>query len=368
MKRLNVMTKELRFIFLLVAVSLIFSPFVQAETDSATSEADSQPAVQESADTPITEDEPTTEALGAAEVAAMGASDPPPPISPSAIGGAFSSLMSESFKTDLATGAATLNIPIVVPPGRKNVQPNIALSYSSNNSNGICGMGWSLPVSAIQRSTKEGVPRYGEMKDFIAGGEELINIGGNEYRAKIESSFTRYVYVTADNKWIAYDKSGTQYHFGSTQASRMTHPTNENYIFAWYIDEVVDVYGNTMGYEYWKDGNDYVYLKDIYYTSNDRCTPSLNADKRVQFVYDETTERPDKIYNNRPGWSTVIKRRLDKINVYLDLDIVWIYDLTYWPYSESSTSRSLLKSIQLSAPGEIEPLPAKTFTYQKLEP
>ena len=48
---------------------------------------------------------------------------------------------------------------------------------------------------------------------------ELVNISGNEYRAKIEGSFfkvTRLPGWGEDGKdyWIAKDKSGTQYVFG----------------------------------------------------------------------------------------------------------------------------------------------------------
>ncbi|MBU4487937.1 MAG: hypothetical protein KKI13_02580 [Candidatus Omnitrophica bacterium] len=295
---------------------------------------------------------------------AEGPIQPPslPAVSPSAIGGAFSSLMSESFKTDLATGAATLGIPIVVPPGRKNVQPNVALSYSSNNPNGVCGVGWSLPASAIQRSTKNGVPRYDNTDTFIAGGEELVYIGGDEYRAKIESSFTKYVYVSAENKWIAYDKAGTQYHFGLTEASRLNHP-NKPSTFAWYLDKAVDVYGNAITYAYEKSDNT-VYPKYINYTSNQLCNPPLSADKRVEFVY-EPADRPDKIYNYRAGWPSIMKKRLEKIRITIDGGVVWTYNLTY--ELSSDTSRSLLRSIQLSDSAG-NTLPAKTFTYQKLEP
>lgn len=306
--------------------------------------------------------------------AAYAAEPAPPPISPSAMGGAFSSLMSESFKTDLATGAATLGIPIVVPPGRKNVQPNVALSYSSGNPNGVCGVGWSLPIAAIQRSTKNGVPRYANMDDITAGGDELVYLGGEEYkeyRAKLETAFTKYLYVIQDKKWIAYDKSGTAYYFGTAPASRMADPDNENRIFAWYVDRVEDAYGNAMTYSYIKEGGS-LYLEYIYYTSNPECNPPLNADKRIEFVY-ESTERPDKIYNNRAGWETVIKKRLEKIKISIDSnkdsvwaggEVVWTYTLTYG--TSSNTSRSLLRSIQL-ADSEDNVLPAKIFTYQSLE-
>lgn len=295
-------------------------------------------------------------------IIAMASEPTPPAASPSAIEGAFSSLMGESFKTDLATGSSTLGIPIVVPPGRKNVQPNVSLSYSSGNSNGICGVGWAIPVSAIQRSTKEGVPRYSSLEGFVAGGEELVAIGGGEYRAKIEASFTKYEYDSINKTWIARDKSGTRYYFGSTAASRMTHPTNSDYIFAWYVDKVMDVYGNAVTYSYIEEDSS-VYLKYIDYTSNDQCSPALSADKRIEFVY-ESAERPDPIYSNRTGWPTAIKKRLEKIKISIDSGIVWIYNLSYTVSGD--TSRSLLQSVQLED-GQGNTLPAKTFTYQTLE-
>lgn len=295
-------------------------------------------------------------------LAEAGSQQPLQAVSPSAIGGAFSSLMNESFKTDLATGAATLGVSIVIPPGRKNFQPSIALAYSSNNPNGICGVGWSLPVSSIQRSTKNGVPGYDDTDTFTAGGEELVNIGGNEYRAKIESSFTKYVYISAENKWTAYDKTGAQYHFGLTEASRLSHPNKPANTFAWYLDKAVDVYCNTITYTYEKSDN-IMYPGYIDYTSNSLCSPPLSADKRVEFVY-ESAERPDSIYNYRAGWPSIMKRRMEKIRISINGGVIWTYNLNY--ELSSDTSRSLLKSIQLSD-GYGNTLPAKTFTYQKLD-
>ena len=364
MKRHAIMAKCFKGILIMTVLLFVVSPCTMAE-DAAVEPA-SEPLAEEANPSLAPADKAASEmtALGAGGMATMsGGEQPPlPSVSPSAIGGAFSSLMSESFKTDLATGAATMGIPIIVPPGRKNVQPNVALSYSSNNPNGLCGIGWSVPISAIQRSTKNGVPRYDNIDTFIAGGEELVNIGGNEYRAKIESSFTKYVYVNADNKWIVYDKAGTQYHFGSIEASRLCHPNKPANIFAWYLDKAVDVYGNTITYTYEKSDNT-IYPKYIDYTSNSSCNPQLLADKRVEFVY-ESAERPDKIYSYRAGWPSVIKRRLEKIRISINGGVIWTYNLNY--VVSPDTSRSLLTSIQLED-GSHNTLPAKTFTYQRLD-
>ena len=49
-------------------------------------------------------------------------------------------------------GSASYSIPIVLPPGRKGMQPNISLSYSSRAGNGIAGMGWNVSgLSSVHR-------------------------------------------------------------------------------------------------------------------------------------------------------------------------------------------------------------------------
>lgn len=60
---------------------------------------------------------------------------------PSAFGDPFAAFSGESLQADLATGAATLSVPITVPPGRSGIQPKPALVYSSQTPNGMCGVG-----------------------------------------------------------------------------------------------------------------------------------------------------------------------------------------------------------------------------------
>ncbi|MBL7069350.1 MAG: hypothetical protein ISS34_05785 [Candidatus Omnitrophica bacterium] len=276
------------------------------------------------------------------------------------ISGSAMPFLSESFQTDLATGAATMSIPITVPPGRKNMQPNLALSYSSNNSNGICGVGWAIPANYIQRSTKDGIPSY-DLSDtflFMSSGSnaELVNIENNEYRAKIESAFMKYVYD--GSSWIVYDKSGTQYRFGYDAASRLQE--NNSKVFGWYLDKVIDVYGNYLTYIYDKPDDGQIYLKEIRYTYG----ADLDYDKSIVFNYED---RSDKLYSYRSGWKISTSKRLDSIKVYLvgTTEPIWRYELTYGEPS-LNTSRSLLRKITVYDKTESS-LPPKTFTYQTLE-
>ena len=120
----------------------------------------------------------------------------------------------QSFQPDLFTGRATTSIPIAVPPGRKGMQPNLALSYSSSARNGWVGVGWSLDVGYIERSTKKGVPKYDATDTFTfmfqGVASDLVLTSGAIYRAKDEGLFLRF-----ENKglsgWEVRDKSGTRY-------------------------------------------------------------------------------------------------------------------------------------------------------------
>jgi hypothetical protein len=281
-------------------------------------------------------------------------------------GASLSPLLSESFQTDLATGSATANIPIVVPPGRKNMQPSLAISYSSNNSNGVCGVGWGLTASSIQRSTKKGIPKYDNTDtfDFASSGSigdlVLIDAPNNEYRQKIETGFMKYVFDNSNYKWTVWDKAGTKYTFGSSTDSRIINSDGTK-TFAWFLDRVTDVYGNTVIFTYTKD-NGQIYLSKVNYTANAVVTPALTADKEIDFIYE--TGRPDITYSNRTGWQIATVQRLKETQIKVDGALVWRYALTY--LLSGDTNRSLLSQITLfDAAGNS--LPPKKFTYQTIE-
>jgi len=80
------------------------------------------------------------------------------------------------------TGAATYNIPILVPPGINGVEPKVSLVYNSQSGNGIAGYGWNISgVSAITRipatkfhdNTIDGVD-FDQYDRFALDGQRLI--------------------------------------------------------------------------------------------------------------------------------------------------------------------------------------------------
>src|SRR3989338_11374131 len=130
----------------------------------------------------------------------------------------------QSFQADLFTGRGQTGVPIFVPPGRKNVQPSLNLSYSSSGGNGWLGVGWNLDMGFIQRDVKKGVPKYDSTDKYIFSfqgvSSELVNVATNEYRAKDEALFLKFMYDPTNNKWTVTDKSGTQHTFGDSSSNR----------------------------------------------------------------------------------------------------------------------------------------------------
>src|SRR3989338_11416881 len=133
----------------------------------------------------------------------------------------------QSYQTDLFTGRAQTSVPIFVPPSRKNVQPSLNLSYSSSGGNGWLGNGWGLDMGYIARDTKKGVPKYDSTDKYIFSyqgvSSELVSVATNEYRAKDEALFLKFVFDPTNNKWTVTDKSGTQHTFGDSSSTRQTN-------------------------------------------------------------------------------------------------------------------------------------------------
>ncbi len=219
------------------------------------------PAVtQEPATSSSTTVETTTTAETTALSATVSAPTEPPTISNEM------KVMDINIGVSSNTGAANASIPIEVPPGRKGVAPNLALAYNSNMGNGWIGVGWSLGLGEIQRSTKRGVNYYPNEADdnpdyvFVMNGasSELVkrtdwNYPDDPnavcYEEKIERTFSKYCRLSSDG-WVVTTKDGTKYYYGITAASRQD---NAHGVFKWCLDKVQDTNGNFMTVTYWKD-------------------------------------------------------------------------------------------------------------------
>ncbi len=246
-----------------------------------------------------------------------------------------------SVHADLFTGTATMSIPIEVPPGRGGVQPSLALVYGSANGNGWIGMGWKLEKGVIERQTKFGVDYSGDDYVFRLSGinVELVNVGTDEYRAKIEGGFTKVEKLTAtDGKpyFMATDKTGKKFYFGQAANTRVADPADASRIFRWCLDRVEDTNGNYMTLSYTGDQGQ-SYQTRVDYTGNGATAPSNSVIFHLE-------DRPDVAPMYVPLFEMTTAKRLKTIEVQANGSLVRAYALTYT--TSTSTNHSLLDKIQ----------------------
>ncbi|MCD4704768.1 hypothetical protein K8R66_01695, partial [bacterium] len=98
-----------------------------------------------------------------------------------------------NLETDEMTGALIYNYPFNVPLGRKGLEPDLKLSYNSqdNNNANIFGYGWSINIPHITRIARKGVDKLytedyfqssldGELVNVSSGRNESANSGDSK--------------------------------------------------------------------------------------------------------------------------------------------------------------------------------------------
>lgn len=263
----------------------------------------------------------------------------------------------QSVQNDPFTGRLNLSVPIITPPGRRGIQPKVSLSYTSTQANSIAGIGWNLSLPNISRSTKKGRPKYNDTDIFIleqdGSSQELVSIGNNQYRPKIEGSFTKFVFQ--NNSWELTDKSGTKYRLGFNADSKQADANVGT--FRWCIDKAQDLFGNYMEFTYVSDQNQ-IYPATITYTKNDSERALLL--NTVEFVLED---RPDANINYRSGIKVITAKRISQISAKCNGELVRRYQLVY--EQSALNNQSLLTSVrQYGSDGQAE-LPPVTFAYQE---
>ncbi len=292
-----------------------------------------------------------------------------------------STLGGEAFQTSLFTGAATTNVPIVVPPGTNGVQPRLALVYDSSartDDDGFIGAGWSLSgLGYIERSSKFGVPQYPAdptleqyVLSFSGGNHDLVKDSGGLFHTK-EETYIRIQFNTTADSWLVTDKSGTQYSFGASTDSK-TPAIGRTATRRWSLNLVTDTHGNQIRVGYLNNPKDLatgtvdtgaVYPTLISYTE----ATGLSVFRTVEFIY-QAQPRPDVTTSFRSGSQVVSDRRLARIDVKMGGAMVRRYELTY--QASGDASESLLTQVQefgadadLATPGTGTSLPPVTFGY-----
>ncbi|MCQ2606585.1 MAG: FG-GAP-like repeat-containing protein, partial [Bacteroidales bacterium] len=265
-------------------------------------------------------------------------------------------------------GAATYSLPFDIPSGINGLQPSLGIVYNSQSGNGIAGMGTSLlGLSVISRTPKDifhdGTAKgisYSTTDAYTKNGARLLLKSGSE-------GMSGSVYCTEGMPYnnITLMGSGQSQYFIAEQADGSKAYYGTNTIFpitdeptAWYLDKVVDVYGNTITYNYTRHGS-CVYISTIVYGTNE--TTATNFSATISFEYEG---RIDTIKSAHRGITCNLSRRLKTVTIQTTQgtsSTTWYkYKFSYMYLDSFSRLDKITKSYENSD------LPPITFTWSKL--
>lgn len=235
--------------------------------------------------------------------------------------------LGDSFEPQLNSGTSSYSVKIASPPGVAGLQPDLVLRYNSGGGNGHFGIAWSDGLTCIQRQTEKGLPTYGSSDKFTLGGEELVPLADGSFRTENESAFQKI--IRQGRGWVIYEKNGTRKFLGSktisTNPSRILRPGGGETFddtYKWCVDEVIDVHGNRMEYQYatYPDSPGDTYCSQIRYSIFGVNFHSIDFDFEL---------RPDAFSSYLSGFQVRTGRRCYQIRVSSSGTLVRRYGLSY---------------------------------------
>jgi len=234
-----------------------------------------------------------------------------------------------AYEVSPASGLPSLSYPIEVPPGRAGHAPQLALHYHAGGGANVLGLGWSLDMPAIERSTRAGIPRADGPEVWqlrhLGDGEELTETVPGTYRQRIEQSAPIIVHALAGGAMSARATDGTGYLFGLTDDARLVGEAGPVRLE---LSAVTDVHGNRIDFAYTREvGSDAPLLSTI--TWND-------GRARVVLAYEA---RPDILVSHATGQRIALAHRLASIRTEVAGEPVRTTTLTYARSLEAPSSR-----------------------------
>ncbi|MCP4002884.1 MAG: hypothetical protein GY725_01685 [bacterium] len=285
---------------------------------------------------------------------------------------------------DHPRGEAHYRVPIEVPPGTAGLTPELALHYSSGSNTGPAGwlgLGWGLEGgSRIERDLTFGVPYDYDDRSCGIGGSEIcyrddFRLDGQDlicaqsscgtcagttpcrYRSQSDDG-TLILFFGEEQGWEIRDRNGRIRTYGSQSVATIENGRNQE-VFGWLLEREVDVSGNWVEYEY-----DHAASPGTAYLSRVRYAQAASpANREIVFELNEplAEPRPDTPIRYTAGFRQEVDRRLVRVHVLADGELVTRYELAY--QTETGAGRSLLAGIQkLGSDGQTA-FPAHRFEY-----
>jgi RHS repeat-associated protein len=196
------------------------------------------------------------------------------------------------------SGTASYKVPIALPPGIKDIAPQLSLIYSGSSVQGMAGMGWNLiGISSISRNTSRldldkniDPVDFDNLDRFTLDGQRLIEKVGNYGAAgttyqtenysnlKIGSTgnfaYTGLTSPSGPQSFTVTFPDGTQAFYGNTVDSRG--------LTEWMINRWIDPQGNYIDYTYETETN-VTRIKKISWGKNTNSASTF--ENKIDFTY-----------------------------------------------------------------------------------
>ncbi len=167
--------------------------------------------------------------------------------------------LGETFAPDLSTGTGTFAVPLDLPHGPNDSRPRLALHYDSGSGNGPLGVGWSLPLPRLLRSTMVGRPRYDDSDTVVLeGAGPLVRAADGSLHPEVDAGDWRL--VADGDGFVATDRAGTRHRLGGDATSRI--PGLGGAPWGWLLTESEDNLGERTAY-HWRAAGAQRYLESI---------------------------------------------------------------------------------------------------------
>lgn len=290
-------------------------------------------------------------------------------------------------------GSASVSYPIVIPTGRKGLQPNINVSYDSNKSNGWMGEGWDISgISSVSLDVRWGSPSFDPLTEtelYSLNGETLVYDGNylphrhndisetsNIFTTRKQkrdtlladnkktfflrrnhnfSKIERYGTTTKDYRWVVTNIDGGKMYYGGNESGVIENTVikdNNGNIIHWGVWREEDVLKNYVEYEYENvtiqgltaenenlNGGRYFHISKITYTKMDGQNLKYYT---VEFEKESRITRQDISINAKRGVKEVEPYKLSKIYVKYDDELIRTYTFSY---KEGQFFKTLLRSV-----------------------
>lgn len=219
------------------------------------------------------------------------------------------------------TGSFQYSIPLRIPPGVRDMVPNLAITYASQGGNGMLGMGWSLSgLSTITRGQptiyyrQEVAPVDFDDDQLFLDGERIYTyttLSGNFGVTEVKNFATIQHHTSGSGSYYSVEyPNGVTYEYGNSSSSKML-AQGSSHVLMWAVNKIYDVHGNYITFNYTNNQSigDYR-ISSITYGQNSISTTDIPI--TIEFNY---TSRPDVNKAYVHGSEVISDKLLDNIRV-----------------------------------------------------